>query len=141
MSEAVGQARIRPLATTEYRLYRSANRGVAGVVYLLARLARHGYLAESARARVGQAVDWLLTHAPTSDDQLPGLHFGEAGVAVALAEAVRSGLIDEGTWLKPPPPPPRGYDSPSDSEQTHCGRRPTAQVWTCPEAAEGVLAG
>jgi lantibiotic modifying enzyme len=30
---------------------------------------------------------------------LQGLHFGEAGVAVAIAEAVAAGLIDGGIWL------------------------------------------
>jgi serine/threonine protein kinase len=98
-SETMSQAKSQS-APTEYRLYRSANRGVAGVIYTLARLARYGYLPDSARPRVGQAVDWLLAHAPTPDDQLPGLHFGEAGVAVALAEAVGAGLISEGTWFR-----------------------------------------
>jgi hypothetical protein len=82
-----------------YALHRSASRGVAGVVYMLARFARCGCTDAVLRPRVEQAVDWLLTHAPTSDDQLPGLHFGEAGVAVAIAEAVRAGLIDRGAWL------------------------------------------
>jgi hypothetical protein len=84
-----------------YRLYRSASRGVAGVVYVLCRLHRMGYAVESSQTVVGGAIDWLLDHHPTPDDQMPGLHFGEAGVAVAIAEAVRSGLIDSGEWLLP----------------------------------------
>jgi hypothetical protein len=82
-----------------YALHRSASRGVAGVVYMLARFARCGCTDTALQPRVEQAVDWLLTHAPTSDDQMPGLHFGEAGVALAIAEAVRAGLIDRGAWL------------------------------------------
>jgi serine/threonine protein kinase len=76
-----------------YELRRSTNIGVAGVVYLLSRLARFGYSTEEAGVRVQQAVQWLLTDADTPDQELPGLHFGEAGVAVALAEAIASGLI------------------------------------------------
>jgi serine/threonine protein kinase len=84
-----------------YRLYRSTNRGVAGVVYTLARAHRFGFQVPGAAKHVGAAVDWLLAHAPTQDDQMPGLHFGEAGVAVAIAETVRSGLVSAGPWLAP----------------------------------------
>lgn len=84
---------------SNYALHRSANRGVAGVVYALARLARLGVAGSDVQDRVQQAVDWLLTHAATPDDQLPGLHFGEAGVALAIVEAVQSGLIEPEGWL------------------------------------------
>lgn len=82
-----------------YRLFRSASRGVAGVVYVIARAHRLGFRHPDAARQVGNAVDWLLAHAPTHDDQMPGLHFGEAGVAVSIAEAVRANLIDSGPWL------------------------------------------
>jgi serine/threonine protein kinase len=85
--------------SSNYAMHRSANRGVAGVVYTLARLARCGIANSDVRNRVQQAVDWLLSHAATPDDQLPGLHFGEAGVALAMVEAVHSGLIDHESWL------------------------------------------
>jgi serine/threonine protein kinase len=86
--------------SSTFALHRSANRGVAGVVYTLARLARFGVAGPDVEDRVQQAVDWLLTHAATPDDQLPGLHFGEAGVALAIVEAVQSGLIERGGWLE-----------------------------------------
>lgn len=82
-----------------YRVYRSANRGVAGVVYVLAKLHRFGFKWPDAAAEVGAAVDWLLEHRPTPDDQMVGLHFGEAGVAVAIAETVAACLIERGPWL------------------------------------------
>jgi tRNA A-37 threonylcarbamoyl transferase component Bud32 len=85
--------------TSNYALHRSANRGVAGVVYALARLARFGVGGRDVHDRVRQAVDWLLTHAATPDDQLPGLHSGEGGVALAIVEAVQSGLIEKDGWL------------------------------------------
>ena len=86
----------------DWRVYRSANRGVAGVLYMLARSVRCGLLDGSDMAgTINNAVDWLLAHEDTSDDQLPGLHFGEAGVAVALCETISAGLIEPGPWTKP----------------------------------------
>lgn len=79
---------------TAYEVRRSLSRGVAGVVYVLSRLARFGYGTEAARARVQAAVAWLLRHEFAPDSELPGLHFGEAGVAVALTEAISAGLIE-----------------------------------------------
>lgn len=84
-----------------YRLYRSTSRGVAGVVYSIARLKQMGIAAPGAVEQVGRAVDWLLSHEATPDDQMPGLHFGEAGVAVAIAEAIAAGLLAPGPWLLP----------------------------------------
>ena len=84
---------------SSYALHRSAGRGVAGVVYALGRLARFGITGCDVQDRVQSGVDWLLAHATTPDDQLPGLHFGEAGVALAIAESVFSGLVQRGRWL------------------------------------------
>jgi serine/threonine protein kinase len=84
-----------------YKLYRSTNRGVSGVVYTIARLHKLGIKKEKTNLFIENAVDWLLGHHPTPDDQMPGLHFGEAGVAMAIAESVRAGLIDAGQWLQP----------------------------------------
>ncbi|MCY7273651.1 MAG: protein kinase/lanthionine synthetase C family protein [Phormidesmis sp. CAN_BIN44] len=84
-----------------YRLYRSASRGVAGVVYAVSRLHRFGFSTPLAVAKVNLAIDWLLSHEATPDDQMPGLHFGEAGVAVAIAESVKSGLVEDGEWFIP----------------------------------------
>ena len=86
----------------DWRPYRSANKGVAGVVYTLSKLWRFGFTGNDAvHAQVNSAVDWLLAHNDTSDDQLPGLHFGEAGVAVAISEALNAGLISHGDWVEP----------------------------------------
>ncbi|MFA5762757.1 MAG: lanthionine synthetase LanC family protein [Bacilli bacterium] len=82
-----------------YALQRSANRGVSGVVYAISRMKTMGYEYNGNKEIVGNAVDWLLEHAPTRDDQLPGLHFGEAGVAVAICEAVKADLIERGPWI------------------------------------------
>lgn len=98
--EAAHAPHAAPVA--EWRVYRSANRGVAGVVYLLARLWRHGVTRDDrVPAAVERAVDWLLAHHESPDDQMPGLHFGEAGVAVAVCEAIAAELIEPGAWTEP----------------------------------------
>lgn len=84
-----------------FRVYRSANVGVAGVTYAISKLCRFGFDVGGAAEHVAGSIDWLLDHQPTPDDQLPGLHFGEMGVAVAIAEALRAGLIAHGDWVSP----------------------------------------
>jgi serine/threonine protein kinase len=79
---------------------RSAYRGVAGPVYLLARYTQANGAIPGASDTAAAAIDWLLAHVQTPDDQMPGLHFGEAGVAVAISEAVAAGLVNGGTWLR-----------------------------------------
>ncbi|WP_167091901.1 lanthionine synthetase LanC family protein [Massilia frigida] len=78
---------------SSYELRRGANRGVAGVVYALARLGRAGIAIDEAAPAAATAVAWLLADAITPDRGMPGLHFGDAGVAVGMAEAVRAGLV------------------------------------------------
>lgn len=82
-----------------YEMRRSANIGVAGVVYLLSRLARFGYATETVQKRVQTAINGLLTDNNAPDKQLPGLHFGEAGVAVAITEAIAGGLIERNSEI------------------------------------------
>lgn len=89
---------------SSYELRRSANRGVSGVIYVISRLCRHGILMEDGTAAaVRNAVDWLLSEPAVADSGMPGLHFGDAGVAVSIAEAVlaeltpRTPRIDD--WL------------------------------------------
>lgn len=84
-----------------YKLLRGASRGVAGALYAVARLARIGVRTSDAAVYANRAAEWLLNYNPAADDRLPGLHAGEAGVALALLEAIRSGLIDHGRWLRP----------------------------------------
>lgn len=83
----------------EYGLLRSVHKGVAGPLYLLSQLHDNGYEQFNAQTKIEFAVDWLLRHESTNDDQLPGLFFGEAGVAVAILKVVNSGLLTGGPWL------------------------------------------
>jgi serine/threonine protein kinase len=76
-----------------FALRRSANRGVAGVVYTLSRLTRAGYGTEASAAKIRRAIGWLLDEHLTPDLGLPGLHFGDAGVALSIAEAIAAGVI------------------------------------------------
>ncbi|KMP77365.1 hypothetical protein TU62_04665 [Bacillus cereus] len=80
-----------------FEMFRDANRGIAGVVYLLGRMARYGYKTKEIKERVQKAIQWLLTS--DSVECSPGLHFGEAGVAVALVEAISGGLIERNSEI------------------------------------------
>ena len=71
----------------------SASRGAAGPVYLVGRLLRCGVENEDLIERAETVARWLITEPATADQNLPGLHFGKAGVAVALAEAVSAGIL------------------------------------------------
>lgn len=82
-----------------YELRRSANRGVAGVLYVLGRLARFGYRTPEATDRARRAAAWLIADEGAPDSGMPGLHFGDAGVAVALAEATAGGLVNRSARL------------------------------------------
>lgn len=93
LSAAIAHAGAGQEQASSYELRRGANRGVAGVVYALARLRRAGMATDEAAPAVDQAVDWLLADALTPDHGMPGLHFGDAGVAVGIAEAVHAGLV------------------------------------------------
>jgi serine/threonine protein kinase len=77
-------------------LRRSINRGVAGSVYALSRASQAGILndTDELKRRVVAGAEWLIAKERTEDLGMPGLHFGEAGVALALSEAVKAGLLD-----------------------------------------------
>jgi lantibiotic modifying enzyme len=100
LSPALEAAHVQQAApVVEWRVYRSANRGVAGVLYVLAKLWRHRLTrAKAIPELTGRSVDWLLAHHDCPDEQMPGLHFGEAGVAVAIAECLAASLIEPGVW-------------------------------------------
>ena len=73
-----------------FELRRDAHHGVCGIVYTLARLVGAGCLdAEKARPQVVGACQWLIDEPTHEHDRLPGLYFGDGGVAVALQEARR----------------------------------------------------
>jgi len=48
---------------------------------------------EDASHAVKNTLEWLLSDAVAPDSGMPGLHFGDAGVAVSVAEAISAGLI------------------------------------------------
>lgn len=72
---------------------------MAGAVYTLALLKRHGFvslsLGRALKQRVEAALYWLESKEAVSDSDLPGLFFGDAGVAVTFAEAIVSGLLEQ----------------------------------------------
>jgi serine/threonine protein kinase len=100
LSPAFGnEVRERAEGPRQYEIRRSANRGLAGGLYLLGRLARFGYGSDAVVAQARRIAHWLLQHSNAPDAGMPGLHFGEAGVAVALAEAVAGGLVERTAML------------------------------------------
>jgi hypothetical protein len=72
-------------------VHRDAYRRVAGTVYVVSRLTRAGITVTGVERRTSDAVAWLLA-SDLPEPHLPGLYFGESGVAVALVEAVGAGL-------------------------------------------------
>ena len=82
-----------PSTTDGYSLFRSGSRGVAGVLYCLAKFHGSGVTSDALRVHARRAIEWLLAGGRTPDGGMPGLFFGEAGVAVSLAEAVGAGLV------------------------------------------------
>ncbi len=78
----------------QYELMLDANRGVAGAIYTAAALHRAGHADSDLRRICSDAAKWLREADPRRQDKLPGLHFGRAGVGLALAEAWDAGLID-----------------------------------------------
>jgi serine/threonine protein kinase len=71
-----------------------AHRGIAGAVYLLARAARVGVTADGSHSVVRRGVEVLMGQ-HDEDPVLPGLYFGRAGMALAVAEAIGAGLADD----------------------------------------------
>jgi hypothetical protein len=75
----------------QYQLMPDANRGVAGVVYLTAQLRRAGLASDELLHVTERVLEWLLSASPPAGD-LPGLHFGSAGRALATVEAWAAGF-------------------------------------------------
>lgn len=77
----------------DLELQRSAHSGIAGPTYVLSLAAENGFGDRAAlRQRLSRAADWLTSDGKSDDADLPGLHFGRAGVALALSTLHRAGL-------------------------------------------------
>jgi hypothetical protein len=75
---------------SEYGPLRDAHHGVSGVVYLLSTLVRLGLLHKpDVEPAILKGLEWLNDSEPS---RLPGLYFGEAGVALAWHEAALAGV-------------------------------------------------
>lgn len=75
-------------------LRKSVHRGIAGTIYLLARIKKHTQIVIPDMDRIQRAADWCASEQEVADANMPGLYFGDAGVAMALSEAIDSGLIE-----------------------------------------------
>ncbi len=75
---------------SEYGPCRDAHHGVSGVVYLLSRLVRLDLIQKlDVEPAIMMGLEWLNSSPPS---RLPGLYFGEAGVALAWQEAALAGV-------------------------------------------------
>lgn len=81
-------------------LLMSAATGVAGALYLIARLCTAGADVSELVPRVEFALDWLLDAPTTRDARQHGLCYGSAGVALVTAELVQSGCVVDSGWLR-----------------------------------------
>jgi lantibiotic modifying enzyme len=68
-----------------------AHRGVSGALFVLARMARASFLELAFADQVRAAASWLKV--ASLSNNLPGLYFGRAGAAVALAELGSTGVV------------------------------------------------
>ncbi|RED10646.1 lanthionine synthetase LanC family protein [Pontivivens insulae] len=82
----------------ELKLLRNPYKGLGGLLYLWSQFLRCG-IGEDTRDRARELALWLLEQHPTEDMQMPGLYAGEAGVAIAILEAVKAGILEGGSWL------------------------------------------
>lgn len=78
---------------TELELRKSAHRGVAGVVYTLARLQKFSGAAMNPMDLTGVSA-WLIEEDKVIDAGMPGLYFGDAGIAVSLQECLKYQLLE-----------------------------------------------
>ena len=91
---------LSPYDEATFQLLRNPYKGVAGVLYVLSLYLQRGIGLVQHRDQALKALDWLLYHHPTEDDQMAGLFSGEAGVAVTVVELRTAGVIDpEEPWL------------------------------------------
>lgn len=82
-----------------YELKGDGYKGIAGVLYLFSKAKRLGFTNQDMERKSSQAVKWLLDSKEATENQMPGLYFGKSGIAVALAEAISSGLIERSQKL------------------------------------------
>jgi serine/threonine protein kinase len=93
LSPSIGTSE-QSLNLRKFELTQSAHTGVAGVVLVLSRLSKEGYLTSELIRDLRYSCAWLLRNESTCDAAMPGLFFGRAGVAVALREAMLSGHVN-----------------------------------------------
>jgi serine/threonine protein kinase len=80
----------------EYTPLLGLREGIGGVLYLLARARRMGYIIDSSLKSYYKGFDYIIEHCfnhPQS--MMAGLYEGSSGIAITLVEGIRSGLLDD----------------------------------------------
>ncbi len=81
--------------TKEYTRYPGIYEGMAGPLYLFARLHRAGINVHTCTPRISKALDYIQRNYLNRVSELPpGLYHGMAGLAIAIKEGIHSGLIN-----------------------------------------------
>lgn len=86
---------------SKFELLRSPYRGVSGSLYLFSRLSKIGVNISDYGSLIDNSIDWLLAQESTKDCQMPGLYFGETGVAVAITQLFSEKILNrnEEQWI------------------------------------------
>lgn len=78
---------------TELELRKGIHRGVAGVIYTLSRIQKFTEI-NCNTPELEQKIKWLINENLVIDAGMPGLYFGDAGIAVAINESIQNNLIE-----------------------------------------------
>jgi len=80
--------------SSDKTFYGSLNRGISGVLYVLAHLRKSGFPVSRTRT-IDKSIEYLKKHYDVNKnkDLLPGLHFGTSGIAVSVAYCISSGIL------------------------------------------------
>jgi len=80
----------------EYTVSPGISEGLAGVLYVLARIHKTGIIIDPCKKAFDKGWKYLEdNYFNRLSEKSPGLYKGAAGLALALAEGIRSGLIDD----------------------------------------------
>ncbi|WP_340063291.1 lanthionine synthetase LanC family protein [Ascidiimonas aurantiaca] len=82
------------IRSSDKTFYGSLNRGVSGVLYVLAHLVKSGFTVSNTKI-IDNSIVYLKKYydVDQNKDLLPGLHFGTAGIAVSIAYGISSGIL------------------------------------------------
>lgn len=82
-----------------YELKKDCYKGIAGVLYLFSKAKKLGFANQVDEKVSRRIANWLVANTNLSEEKMPGLYFGTAGIGVSLASAINSGSIEQNQSL------------------------------------------